>query len=91
MYLRKTLLASFAAALLAVPMLVWAASLEVRDAAVSTGVSERVPTGISSYFDSGVGRLFAYTRIVGADGKMAGFAGGLKRKCYLLSLEAASK
>ena len=68
MYLRKTLLTSIAAMVLAVPALVWAASLEVQDVAIGTGVHERVPTGISSNFDSSVGKLFAFTRIVGADG-----------------------
>ncbi len=29
---------------------------------------ERVPVGISSYFDSSVGKLYAFTRIVGAEG-----------------------
>lgn len=68
MYLRKTLLTSIAAMVLAVPALVWAASLEVQDVAIGTGVHERVPTGISSNFDSSVGKLFAFTRIIGADG-----------------------
>lgn len=68
MHLRKTLLTSVAAVALAVPALVWAASLEVQDVAVGTGVHDRVPTGISSSFDSSVGKLFAFTRIVGADG-----------------------
>ena len=67
MHLRKTLLTSLAALALAVPALVWAASLEVRDAAISTGVHDRVPTGIASSFDASVGKLYAFTRIVGAD------------------------
>ena len=68
MYLRKILLTSVAALALAVPALVWAASLEVRDAAISTAVEDRVPTGISTSFDASVGKLYAFTRIVGADG-----------------------
>ncbi len=68
MNLRKTLLTSIAAAILAVPTLVWAGSLRVQDVAIATGVYERVPTGISSYFDSSVGKLYAFTRIVGAEG-----------------------
>ncbi len=68
MYLRKTLLNSIAAMIFAVPALVWAGSLEVQDVAIGTGVYQRVPTGISSYFDSSVGKLYAFTRIVGADG-----------------------
>ena len=68
MYLRKTLLGFIAALVLAVPALAWAASLQVQDVAIGTGVHERVPTGISSYFDSSVGKLYAFTRIVGAEG-----------------------
>ena len=67
MHLRKTLLTSIAAMVFAVPALVWAASLEVQDVAIGTGVLDRVPTGISSNFDSSVGKLFAFTRIVGAE------------------------
>jgi len=68
MHLRKTLLTSIAAVILAVPALVWAGSLKVQDVAIGTGVYDRVPTGISSYFDSSVGKLYAFTRIVGAEG-----------------------
>jgi len=68
MYLRKTLLGFIAALVLAVPALAWAAPLQVQDVAIGTGVHERVPTGISSYFDSSVGKLYAFTRITGAEG-----------------------
>ena len=68
MHLRKTLLTFIAAMLLAVPATLWAASLEVQDVAIGTGVHDRVPVGISSYFDSSVGKLYAFTRIVGAEG-----------------------
>ncbi len=47
MHLRKTLLTSIAAMIFAIPALVWAGTLEVRDVAISTGVEDRVPTGIS--------------------------------------------
>ena len=67
MHLRKTLLTSLAALAFAVPALVWAASLEVQDVAISTGVHDRVPTGIASSFDGSVGKLYAFTRIVGAE------------------------
>jgi hypothetical protein len=68
MHLRKTLLTSIAAMLLAAPAALWAASLEVQDVAIGTGVYERSPTGISSYFDSSVGKLYAFTRVTGAEG-----------------------
>ena len=68
MHLRKILLTFIAAMSFAIPALAWAASLQVQDAAVSTGVHDRVPTGISSYFDSSVGKLYAFTRITGAEG-----------------------
>lgn len=68
MHLRKVLLGSIAALLAAIPALVMAASLELRDAAVAKAVEDRAPVGTSSNFDSSVGRLYAFTRIVGADG-----------------------
>ncbi len=68
MHLRKTLLTFIAAMLLAVPATLWAASLEVQDVAIGTGVHDRAPVGISSYFDPSVGKLYAFTRIVGAEG-----------------------
>ena len=68
MHVRKTLLTSIAAMLIGVPALAWAASLQVQDVAISTGVQDRVPTGISTAFDSSVGKLYAFTRIVGAEG-----------------------
>jgi len=67
MHLRKTLLTFIAAMIVAVPAFA-AGSLEVRDVAIATGVYERVPTGISSNFDNSVGKLYAFTRIVGAEG-----------------------
>lgn len=68
MHLRKTLLTSIAAMVLAVPALAWAASLQVQDVAIGTGVQDRAPTGSSMYFNSSVGRLYAFTRIIGAEG-----------------------
>jgi len=68
MYLRKILLTFIAAMILAVPAFVSAGTLEVQDVAIGTGVYERVPTGISSNFEPSVGKLYAFTRIVGAEG-----------------------
>ena len=68
MHLRKTLLTSIAAMLLAAPAALWAASLQVQDVSIGTGVYDRAPTGTSSYFDSSVGKLYAFTRIIGAEG-----------------------
>lgn len=68
MQLRKTLVTSIVALVFAVPSLVWAGMLEVRDVAVSTDIQNRVPTGISVSFDASVGKLYAFTRIVGAEG-----------------------
>ena len=68
MQLRKALLTAIAAAILAVPALVWASTIGVQDAAISTGVHDRIPTGIASTFDPSVGKLYAFTRIVGAEG-----------------------
>ena len=68
MHLSKTLLTSIAAMVLAVPALAWGASLQVQDVSIGTGVQDRAPTGSSMYFDSSVGKLYAFTRIVGAEG-----------------------
>ncbi len=68
MHLKKTLLTSIAAMVFAVPAFVSAGSLEVQNVAIGTNVFDRVPAGISSNFDSSVGKLYAFTRIVGADG-----------------------
>ena len=68
MQLRKTLLTSIAAMVFAVPAFVWAGSLEVQDVSIGTNVSDRMPAGVSSNFDSSVGKLYAFSRIVGADG-----------------------
>lgn len=68
MYPRKTLLTSIMAMLVAFPALVWAAALQVEDVNIGTGVHARVATGISRHFDASVGKLYAFTRIVGAQG-----------------------
>ena len=65
---RKTLLTIISAVLFALPALVWAAALQVEDVKIGTGVHARVATGISTNFDASVGKLYAFTRIVGADG-----------------------
>ncbi len=68
MHMRKTLLTFIAAMVFAVPTLLWAGPLEVQDVAIGTDVYDRVPAGVSSNFDASVGKLYAFTRIVGADG-----------------------
>ena len=68
MHLRKTLLTSIAAMVFAVPAFVLAGTLEIQDVAIGTDVYDRVPAGISTNFDSSVGKLYAFTRIVGAEG-----------------------
>jgi methylated-DNA-[protein]-cysteine S-methyltransferase len=35
--------------------------------------------------------IIPYHRVVGRDGKLTGYAGGLQRKRFLLDLEAASR
>ncbi len=61
----------FVSALLAMafclPSLGQARQLAVEDSAVGTYVSERKPYGTATHFSSEVGRLVAFTRIVGAD------------------------
>ncbi len=52
--------------LLAVPGSASAAAVSVGEAAVGTAVEDRVLVGQGFQFDSAVGRLYAFTRIVGA-------------------------
>ena len=67
MHLKKSLLTCVFALALTVPALVWAATVEVRAFAISTDITDRVPSGISESFDPEVGKLYAFTRVVGAD------------------------
>ncbi len=52
--------------LLAIPGPVSAAAVSVSEAAVGTAVEDRVLVGQGFQFDSAVGKLYAFTRIVGA-------------------------
>ncbi|GAB4263159.1 MAG: hypothetical protein Kow0092_13870 [Deferrisomatales bacterium] len=45
-----------------------ASALQVRDAAIATAVVDRAPVGAGERFPADVGRLYAFTRIVGASG-----------------------
>ncbi len=49
------------------PVAAQAAAVSVSDAAVGTQVENRALVGASSQFDRSVGKLYAYTRIVGAE------------------------
>lgn len=69
MHWTKKVLTTVLALAFVMPAIVWAADLELRDATISTDVQDRIPTGTGVMFDSDVGKLYAFTRIVGADGE----------------------
>jgi len=49
------------------PAMVQASTMSVREAGIGTDVVDRVLQGSGDSFDASVGKLYAYTRIVGAD------------------------
>ena len=63
---KKYWLVSALLSVLLAPATVLAAAVSVGEAAVGTGVEERVLVGQGFQFDSSVGKLYAYTRIIGA-------------------------
>ena len=58
-----------AALVVAVPGSGTAAELTVSDAAVGTGVENLAPQGVAESFDVSVEKLYAFTRILGAQGE----------------------
>lgn len=65
----KKVLTTVVALAFVLPAMVRAADLEVRDMTISTDVQDRIPTGTGVFFDADVGKLYAFTRIVGAEGE----------------------
>ncbi|HSH71251.1 MAG TPA: DUF2914 domain-containing protein [Deferrisomatales bacterium] len=57
------------AAMLLVPGLSVAGEATVLDAVLATGVENRQPVGTANTFPADVGRVYAYTRVVGAAGE----------------------
>lgn len=45
---------------------IWAGELQVHDPATGTGVENRMPIGVGDIFPPSVGKVYAFTRIVGA-------------------------
>ena len=68
MYWNRTLLTTFFVVLVSASGLAGAAQVTVRDAIMATEITDRLPQGVGVQFDSTVGEVFAFTRIVGADG-----------------------
>ncbi|NDY42740.1 DUF2914 domain-containing protein [Dissulfurirhabdus thermomarina] len=55
------------AALFLLPFLAQAQELQVHDAAIATFIEDRMPQGVGETFPADVGKLYAFTRIVGAE------------------------
>ena len=63
---RKFWIASALFSIMLLPATVLASTVSVGEAAIGTAVEDRVLVGQGFQFDSAVGRLYAFTRIVGA-------------------------
>ena len=63
---KKYWLATALLSVLLVPAAALASAVSVSEAAIGTGVEERVLVGQGFQFDSSVGKLYAFTRIIGA-------------------------
>ncbi len=57
-----------AVAALSVPAVVTALQVETREVGIGTYIADRSLGGMQDAFDSGVGRLYAFSRVVGAEG-----------------------
>jgi hypothetical protein len=64
----ETLISTILAIAFCLPPLAQARQLSVQDSSIGTYIAERTPYGTATHFSSGVGELFAFTRIVGAEG-----------------------
>ena len=64
-----TTVIGFALVALLAPISVSAQSLSVSESSVATNVVDRMPTGVANMFMSSVERVYAWTRIEGADGE----------------------
>ena len=52
---------------LVVPAIVQAEDIQVHGLAVGTNIVDRTPQGVEGKFDPSVGKLYAFTRVVGAE------------------------
>ena len=68
MYWNRTLLTTLFVVLLSASGLAGAAQITVRDAIMATEIADRLPHGVGVQFDATVGEVYAFTRIVGAEG-----------------------
>lgn len=67
MRVNRILVSTLLAAAVCLPSLSQARQISVQESSIGTFVSERKPYGTASHFSSEVGRLVAFTRIVGGD------------------------
>lgn len=67
MYWKQTLLMSVLMMALVIPAVVQAGDIQVHGLAVGTNIVDRAPQGVEGKFDSTVGKLYAFTRVVGAE------------------------
>ena len=63
----KMLVSAFLAAAVCLPSFAQARQMSVQDSAVGTYVADRKPFGTATRFSSEVGRLVAFTRIMGGE------------------------
>lgn len=65
----KALATIFALFILSAPAVVSAAQIQARDVGVGTYVADRTLGGTRNVFDPSVGRLYAFSRVLGAEGE----------------------
>jgi hypothetical protein len=66
-YWKQTLLMSILVMVLAIPAVGQTGDIQVQGLAIGTDIAERTPQGVEEKFDATVGKLYAFTRVVGAE------------------------
>ena len=64
---KRTQLVTLLIVALGLPVCVQAGALEIQGLAVGTDITDRTPQGVNGQFDPTVGKLYAFTRVVGAE------------------------
>ncbi len=64
----KALIAIVSVLILSIPAMVSAAQIQTSDVGVGTYVADRALGGMRDTFEPDVGRLYAFSRVIGADG-----------------------
>jgi Protein of unknown function (DUF2914) len=66
-YWKQALLMSILMMVLVIPAVGQTEDIQVHGLAIGTNITERAPQGVEGKFDPEVGKLYAFTRVVGAE------------------------